>query len=189
MQKHTHQQVPGRLEFPFFLWMLQRLSLCMFTSFFAVSRGKTQDRLSLCIYNSSYAVSRDRTQDQLQVLFVDSVPRCRQGVCYMSLSNGSDGSLSMKFIFPLTVMFEHCFFCALLLWQQVLESIYTLLQGPDSELMCSKCVWLISGGMKWCRQCYVVWDCSDLICWQSLKAWHFKAQSACSTGGSISTML
>jgi hypothetical protein len=48
---------------------------------------------------------------------------------------------------------------------------------------------LILGGMKWCRQCYVVWDCSDLIGWQSLKAWHLKAQSACSTGGSISTML
>ncbi|CAK9209313.1 unnamed protein product [Sphagnum troendelagicum] len=38
MQKHTHQQVPGRLEFLFFLWMLQRLSLCMYTSFYAVSR-------------------------------------------------------------------------------------------------------------------------------------------------------
>lgn len=104
MQKHTHQQVPGRPEFLFFLWMLQRLSLCMYTSFYAVSRGKTQDRLCLCIYNSSYAVSRDRTQDQLQVLFVDSVLWCRKGVLflevwYMSLSNGSDGSLSMKFIF------------------------------------------------------------------------------------------
>ncbi len=77
---------------------------CMYSSLYAVSRGKTQGRLSLCIYNSSYAVSRDRTQDQLQVLFVDSVLRCRQGVlflevCYMSLSNGSDGGLSMKFIF------------------------------------------------------------------------------------------